>query len=787
MVTMLARKLRRDLWRLRGQVLAIALVAGVGVANLVMSRSTLESLEDSRDRYYRESAFADAFVDLRRAPASVAGRLAAIPGVAAVQTRVVALGRAEVAGFDEPVRVQALSLPGTGRSALNRLRLRAGREPLPHERDAVVVSDAFAQAHGLGPGASIVLVLHGRRASFRITGVGASPEFISQGAPGSLFPDARRFAIAWMPRRAIEAAADLDGAFNSVTVAVEPGADLPRVLASLDSALASYGGTRAIGRADQRSHRYLDEELRQLATLARLFPLVFLAVAAYVLHVVLGRLVSVEREQIGTLRAFGFGTGELWRHYAGFALAVGMLGAVIGIALGVVLGWLVAGLYRDYFRLPSLDYAVSPGVLLLALAVGVVSAMAGATFPLLRAARLAPADAMRPDIPWRTAAWRGLARGPEHLGQMHRLMLRGLAGRPLRSLLAWVGLASGTAVMMMGRFQHDAIDYMVERQFRPTERQDLSVAFLEPAAPRALHEIAAIRGVQRVEAERAVPVRIAFRSAGYRTQLRGVDAQARLRRPLDAAGRPILPPPDGVLLTGYLARWLGARTGDRLELEVLSGRRPTVRLVLAGVVEEPFGSQAYASRATLDRLLGDGPRVDGAQLAVDPGRVGAVMDALERRPAIASIERPRQAIRNFYEGMARTVLTFTLIATAFGAVITAGVTYSSAQVALSERARDLASLRILGFTRQEVGYLLLGELALLVALAVPFGFVLGHGLIALLVAGFDSDLFRIPRHVSSSTYGVAALTTFASALAAAVPVWRRLGALDLVAVLKARD
>lgn len=788
MVTLLARKRRRDLWRLRGQVLAIALVAGVGIANLLMSRSALESLVASRDRYYRETAFADAFADLRRAPESIRARLETIDGIHAVQTRVAAFGRAELAGFGDPIRVQALSLPGTGAGELNRLRLRAGRLPDAQERDALVVSDAFAEAHRLAPGDRIVLILRGKRATFRITGIGGTPEFISQGAPGSIFPDAKRFAIAWMPRRALEAAIDMDGAFNSVAVATSPTARMPDVLAAIDRVLAPYGGTGAIGRADQRSHRYLAEELRQLATLARLFPAVFLGVAAYVLHVVLGRLVSVEREQIGTLRAFGFSTGELWRHYAGFAVVIGLLGAAVGIALGIVLGWLVAGLYRDYYRLPSLDYTVSLELLAIAVAVGVASALAGATRPLVRAARLAPADAMRPDVPWRRMRFGvGRVHAPWRLAQMHRLMVRDLTSRPLRSLLAWTGLAFGTAVMMMGRFQHDAIDYMIERQFRPSERQDVTVAFFEPVAPRALHELASMAGVQRVEPDRVVPVRVGFRAAGYRTAVRGVEEGARLRRPLDGAGHPIEPPAAGVLLTDYLARWLGARPGDLIDLDVLSGRRAKLRLPLVGTVEEPFGSQAYVSRATLDRLLDEGPRVDGAQLAVDTAQLPAVFDELERRPAVASIERPREAIRNFYDGMARTVLTFTVIATAFGAVITAGVTYSSAQVALSEQARDLASLRILGFTRGEVGYLLLGELALLVTLAVPLGFLLGHGLVALLVQGFDSDLFRIPRYVSASTYGVAALTTYASALAAAVPVWRHLGALDLVAVLKARD
>lgn len=786
MVSVLARKRLRDLWRLRGQVAAIALVAGVGVANLVMSRATLESLAASRDSYYRENAFADVFVELRRAPESVRARLEGVPGIASVQTRVTAIGRARVPGFAEPVRLQAISLP-EGERPLNRLRLRDGRLPSPLERNAVVVSDAFAEAHGLQPGAQLELVLHGRRGRFTIAGIGSSPEFVSQGAPGAIFPDDRRFAIVWLSRSELAGAVDMDGAFNSAGFKLQGDARSPAVIAAIDAVLAPYGGQGAIARAHQRSHRYLSAELAQLATMARIFPAVFLAVAAYVLYVVLGRMVSIEREQIGTLRAFGFTRAEVWRHYAGFAVAVGLLGAAFGIPLGAVLAGLLADIYRDYFRLPALDLVMSPGVVAMAFVVSIASAVLGGTAPVVRAARLAPADAMRPEAP-RQVARRALTHIlPARLGEMHGLIVRDLTGRPLRALLAWTGLAFGTAVMMMGRFQHDAIDYMVERQFKPAERQDLSVLLLEPASPRALAELSSLHGVHRVEPERSVPVRVAHRSAEYRTALRSLDPAARLRRPLDGRGAPIPPPAHGVLLTDYLARYLGAVPGDIVEVQVLSGRRPRLRLPLAGVVPEPFGSQAYTGRATLDRLLGDGPRVDGAALAVDSQALPDVLDALARRPAVAVVERQREAIRNFYAGMARTVLTFTVIATAFGAVITAGVSYSSAQVALSERARDLASLRILGFTRGEVGYLLLGQLALLVVLAVPFGFLLGHLLVALLVHGFESDLFRIPDHVSPVTYGVAALTTLGSALVAAVPAWRRIARLDLVDVLKARD
>jgi putative ABC transport system permease protein len=349
-VTALHVKLVRDIWQLRGQILAVVLVAAVGIANLVMSRATLESLQASRERFYREFAFADVFVDLRRAPEAVARRLAAIPGVAAVETRVTGFGRARLPGFTEPIGAQVLSLPDTrGRHTLNRLYLRQGRLPEAREPAAIVVSDAFAEAHHLAPGAALTLILQGRRQDFRIVGVGTSPEFVAQMSPNTVFPDARRFVVVWMPRPALAAVVDMDGAFNGASIALQPGASAERVIQAIDPLLTSYGGSGAVPRAEQRSHRYLSEEFRQLATMARLFPAVFLGVSSFVLYVVLSRLVAGQREQIGTLKAFGYRSAEVWRHFAGFAAVVGVLSVLPGIALGMYLGSGMAALYRAFY------------------------------------------------------------------------------------------------------------------------------------------------------------------------------------------------------------------------------------------------------------------------------------------------------------------------------------------------------------------------------------------------------------------------------------------------------
>lgn len=788
MVGALARKRLRDLWRLRGQVLAIALVDAVGVAMLVMSMSTLHSLQRSRERYYQEQVFADVFVDLKRAPEAVAARLREIDGVVAVDTRVVAFGRGEIEGFDEPIQIQAVSIPEYGRPRLNHLRVLAGRAPSGDERDTLAISDAFAEAQGLRPGDRIVLTLYGHRSAFRIVGIAGTPEFVAQLPPQSLFPDARRYAIAWVPRPALEAAIDMRDAFNSVAMRLQPGARREAVLTAADRVLARYGGTGAIAREDQISHRYLEEEFRQLAVMAKLFPAVFMGVSAFVLYVVLGRVIAGQREQIGTLKAFGYTEREIAYHYAGYAMLIGGIGAMLGIGLGAWLGALLADVYRDFYRLPFLDFTMSAATLWLAFAISLGSALAGAVLPVLRASRLPPAEAMRPEPPTqgdtrdldRYAAFRKL-RAP------HRLIARSLLRRPLRTLLTCLGLSLGTAVMMLGRFHDDAVGLMVDQQFRLASRYDLEATFIEPVSQRALPELAALPGVIAAEPQRTVAVIVRHRAASHRIAIIGLKSGVSLRRVLDERMRPIEPPLRGVIITDRLARMLDARPGDLLEFETLEGRRRTLVLRLSGLVGEPFGMQAYLPLEKLNRLLGDGERMSGAVLAVDADALPGLLMQLQRRPQVATVEQRVIAIRNFYESMANMILVFTLVATAFGVVVTAGVVYSSARVSLSEHARDLASLRVLGYTRPEIVYLLLGELALLTALALPLGYALGHGLIEVMVYGFDSDLFRIPHHVSPATYALSGLSTLLAAGLSALLIRRRVRHLDLIGVLKARD
>jgi len=788
-VKALTQKAVRDLWHLRAQALAIALVIAGGIANLVMSQATLRSLEATRDRYYAEQHFADAWVALKRAPESLAERLAAIDGIARVQTSVVAFGNLKIEGFDAPIRAQVMSLPDAAvKSPLNAVRIEAGRRPTPGIGNEVLVSEAFAEAHDLGLGSTLRATIYGRSRTLTIVGTARSPEFVYQIAPGATFPDFRRYAVLWMDRRAIEAALDMDGAFNQATFRFAPGVNTTATLAAIDAVVERYGGLNAFTRKDQLSNRFLEQEFRQLGTLAWLFPTIFLSVAAFLINVVVTRLVSMQRDQIAILKAFGYGPWAIAGHYALVVGLIATVGTAIGIAGGAVLGEWLSGVYMQFYRFPYREFSLNPSVVAIGFAVTLAAALAGAAVAVARAARLPPAEAMRPPSPERYR--RSLVeRLPlfGRLGQPTRIIVREIERRPFKALMSLLGLALACAIVMIGRFQKDAIDWMVDVQFRLAQRNDLGVNFIEPVERAALGEIAGLPGVTRVEPFRYVPVLMQSGTRSKRTVIEGLPPDGILKRPVNRDLRPAPIPEFGLLITDQLGAILGVRPGDTIEVQVLEGRRRTVTLPVVGFSNEYIGVQGYMMLDALNRALGEGDRIGGARLMVDPAARAEVERRLQARPRVAGLGVRELEIRNVYDSIGESMLTFTFVALLLGIVINFGVVYNAARVALSERGRELASLRVLGFTRGEVAYILLGELALLVAVAIPLGFVVGKGLVWYMGSRLTSDLFRIPVVVSLETYALAATAMVVSALLSALVVRRRIARLDLIEVLKTRE
>jgi len=784
----LDRKLLRDLWTIKGQALAIAVVIGCGVGMYLMSKGMLASLADTRAAYYERYRFADVWAPVKRAPDALLEQITQLPGVRRAETRIRAGVILDVEGAAAPITGEIQSLPAIRGPHINDFVLRRGRYPDPVREEEVLALEAFAEAHQLEPGDHLYAILNGTKKKLTVTGVALAPEYVYAISPGEIVPDKKRFGVLWMHRDPLAHAFDLDGAFNEAVLLTSGLEYEEALLEKLDQLLKRYGATGAYGRDQQISDQFLSNEIQQLETMGRLLPPIFLLVAAFLLNVVIGRLVDTEREQIGLLKAFGYGNRDVATHYLKMIGAITVLGVVIGIALGLWLGHGLARMYMDYFKFPFLLFRAPPDVYLVAIGFSLLVAGGGTFGAVRRVVRLEPAVAMVPPAPPDySRGSRALERLTRAIDQPSRMILRHLYRWPRRAAMTATGIAMSMGLLIGSSFSLDAMMYMVDISFNVIDRQDVTVNFVEPRNIRAIQDILHAPGAMSAEPFRAIPAVLRNGTRTRREAIIGLQPGAELSRVVDTRLQPVALPRSGIVLSDKLAELLDIRSGERLRVEIRTGRRPELDVPVSGIVKTYMGTAAYMDLAFMNRILREDTAISGSYLLVDPAHTEAFYQALKNTPVVTGVSLQEQAQNAFYETLQDSLGTFVFFNTLFAGLIALGVVYNSARISLSERGRELASLRVLGLTRGEVSYILLGELALLTLLALPLGALLGYLLAWTLVASFDTELFRIPLIINPSTYGYAALVVMLSALASGLLVHRRIQRLDLIAVLKTRE
>lgn len=785
----LDRKLLRDLVRLRGQVISIALVVAAGVMAAITMRSTLTSLVLSRDGYYRDYRMADVFVSLDRAPESVVERIRDLPGVAAVSSRVVVRAVLSIPGLDRTATGHIVSVPDQGRPVLGDLYLRAGRWVEPHADDEVLMSERFAGVNGLVVGDTISAVLNGRYRALRVVGLAMSPEFVYEVDAGAGFlNDPRLFGVVWMGREALAAADDRTGSFNELAVRLAPGASEQAVIDEIDVALDAYGGLGAYGRADQISNRLVSDEIEQIRGTATVIPVIFLAVAAFLLNIVLARLIALERGPIATLKAFGYTNARVAGHYLEFALAAVGVGAILGMIAGFAMGAAYTQLYSQYFRFPALRYHASWDVAFGAVVISAIAALGGAWSAVRAAARLQPAEGMRPEAP---ANFRPLflERFGLHrwLSPAQRMILRNLERRPLRAFLSSMGVAAAFAVLATGLILMDSMNGLIVTQFERVQKEDLAVTFTSARDIDAAREIGRVPGIVHAEPFHMVPVRLARGQRERRLALTGIVPESRLRAMVDADGWVHPLPRSGVVLTASLATALHAGPGDTIVADLLDRGGEERTLVVAATMNEAIGINAYLTLDELSRVTRDGPRASGAWVTLERGAETAVLRRLREIPAVGGATSKAAMLESFDDQIARSFTIVAIILLSLAAILAIGIVYNGARIALSERGRELASLRVLGFSRPEVASMLLGEQAIITLIGLPLGMLFGIALTMGVLGAVDTELYRVPIVLRPATFVRTSLMILVVAAGAGLLVRRRLDRADLIAVLKTRE
>ena len=784
----LDKKLLRDLTLMWSQALTIALVVASGVAGFITSFSAYDALSWSRDLYYADARFADVFATLKRAPLSLEAQLQAIAGAAHVETSQAQVVPVSIATVVDPIVGLLLGMDPLLPQRLNKVNLRSGRMISTRRSGAMeaLVSEGFAVARQLQAGDRVTALINGRREELLIVGIALSPEYIFAGLGGS--PDQRGFGVFWVDKRTLAAAYNMEGAFNQVAIRLAPGASEGAVIDQLDRLLARFGGTNAHGRDLQMSHATLSSEITQQRVMGTVLPSIFLAVAAFLLNVVLGRQIATQREQVAALKALGYDNTRIGLHYLKLVLLIVALGVILGLVLGVVMGQLFVGVYADSFRFPDMRFRLRPDLVLVAVGVALAAAVLATVNAIRTTVLLAPAEAMRAPSPgiykpmlmerWGLQKWCSPAL---------RMVLRTMTRRPLRTCLTIFGVAMAMAIVITGSFMRDSVAVLMETQFRQALRGDVVGALLEATPANVLYAVAKLPHVTAVEGLRSVSARLVSAHHSWRGYLMGKAPHPELSRIVDLDHRAYGAPQSGLLLTDRLATKLQLQVGDTVRVELQEGHREVLELRVSGLVHEMLGMNAYLERSTLNTLLREGDMVNSFTVAVERGFEPELLNKLKDLPRVAVVISKSTMAKNIEDVTVGNLLMVSAVLTGFAIVIAVGVVYNNARIALAERAWELASLRVLGFTRTEVSAILLGELAIEIVLALPLGMLLGYLLSRGLVSVIQTDEFFFPFVITPATYAFSAICVVLAGVVSAFIVRRRVDGLDLVSVLKTRE
>ena len=782
------KKLLRDFRRLSLQAVAIALVLACGVAILLTSVGMHKALSETRDAYYERNRFADVFAQAKRVPLSLLPEIERIDGVIGVEARISGAAILDIAGSTRTAVGHIISYPESSEPLLNVPVLVSGRLPDPLKSDEVLVNAPFAEANKFQLDDTFGANINGQKRELVIVGTALSPEFVYTIGPGALMPDNEAFGIIWMPERTVAAAFDMDGAFNDVSLSLAAGIQQDAVIDRLDILLAPYGGLAAYGRSNHQSDAFLDAQLKELKGMAIVLPPVFFAISGFLVSMVMSRIITLERSEIGLLKAVGYTNAEICLHYLMLAALVAVVGVVIGWITGTALARATAWQYAQFFDFPYVIFQVPYWVYAVAGLAGVATTSLGAAQGALKAATLAPAIAMQPPSPPRfKRTFMDDAMARMRLTQSTVMILRSLLRWPLRSTFTALGLALAVASVISATFISDALDEIIDFAFHQTNRQDAMLLFAEDLPEAALEDVRNLPGVLQAEGQQFHAAKLRNGHLEKRVTIESRHPDSNLSRILDTDGNTVDTPAGGIVLSERLAEQLGAQVGEQIQVEFLSGRRETVQVGVTMIVELHFGLGAYMDFEYMNALFRQAPRISAANITLDKSQINALHAAIKNTPRIAGLAEMTENRRSFQATIEQNVFVMNTIYVVIAVLITIGVTYNAARIQLSERARELASLRILGFGRGEVSYILMGEMMLIAVIAQPFGWLIGSWIAQLMTNAFTSDLYAIPLILKPATFTKASLVVLIASALSLLIVQRRLDRLDLVSAMKTRE
>ncbi len=763
----LAVKLRRDLRARAAQVAAVAITVFIGVTLFVGNLDAARNLRASYEELYERLSFADVWAT--GGPTDeVAATVAGMPGVTAVEVRTQADLPLTLGGRE--LRGRLVGLTDGGRAGLNQLFVMEGA--LPAEPDEVALDHHGAAEFDLGPGDRVRV----GEAELTVTAVVSSPEYLWLArSADDQFSAPSEFAVVFADEAV--AAVLAPEAPRQVVAAVD--GDDPSRLADIVSAALDAGAADVYDQPTQPSNDALQADVTGFEQLSYLFPLLFLTVAGMATYVVLGRMIRLQRPQIGMMLANGMATRQIFRHYVGYGIAAAALGALPALLAGAVLGRWISRLYTDFLDIPITVGRTWPASIVGGTAFALLMGVVAGGVPARAAARIRPAAAMRPVSPTGRAEPTLLERlVPFRLPTGAVLVVRNATRQRRRTATTAIGVMLAVVLLIVSFGLRDSTLLLVDRQFEEIDRRDLSVLLDRPVSDAELSDLAADGRVAVAERFAELPV-VLDAGDGPVTQLLHV-----FEAGTDLHGFETPLPANGLVLSEAVAGELDVDEGD-----VVGVTAPDVGLrvdaTVAGLVDEPLIGVSYASVEAWEAIGGPAPSTAVLGL-VDEADAEAVRDELSARGEVLAITNHRAAVDALRDLLGLFDL-FVGLMIAFSMVLAIALVFNAISVALAERTGEVATLVANGVPWPFMRRTITAENLLVVLFGLLPGLVLGRIVGAAFLGQFTTESFTFDFSLTARSLVWSVVLVVGGAVFAQLPGLRALRRLDLPAAVRERS
>lgn len=778
----------RDIWNNKAAYIACLTIIAIGLMTFTSMSAVKDNLRNTQEKFYTNSRFAQGFAAFRSMPKSASSQIQSIEGINQVEGKLTHDVRV-LMNREDNVYLRLVSVDLTNPNRLNNAAVMMG-SPIEIGKENILIGSKFFSANELSLKQSISVIINGRKKELQIAGTGQSPEFVYTLQKSTDFlPEPENFDVAYIPYDVLETLYQEKGIINALSFTLDPGTSYDDVKDEVETKLKKYGLISLVPRKDQTSHFFLDNEIVQLANIATSVPLLFLLISTAILYIVLKRLVEQQRSQIGMLKALGYSSREILLHYMSYAIFIGGVGGILGGLLGTVLSNSFTQLYKEYFNLPGFEHHFSIQYFLLGIVLSLLFSLFAGYSGAKRVLGLEPAEAMRPTAPppgkniW-------IEKIPYFVSMLTvqgRMAIRNTFRSKGRSIFTLLGVMFTFSLMATLFSFQNLFDRMVMDQFTKVQHYDLKINYSAPLrySP-VLYELDGKEGVQQVEPLLEVPATLKYRYHKEDTLLLGIASASALYTVVDQNYQKVDLSSTGLVLSKNLADKLEIHVGDRLHIESPYAKDDVVYAPVEKIIPQYIGSNGYMQIQGLNTLLGQENMSTSALLGVKGDQTAPLAKDLQDGDYVGTIENQQQLIQKYYDTVDTMIYTLGFMGVL--AVITGfAILFNAGVISLSERTRELASLRVLGMTEQEVFQVISFEQWFLAFFGILLGIPLTFGMQQGLAVSMETDLYTMPVGLTPSVFIFALIGTILSMAIAGYFIQKRIHQFNLVEVLKERE